>query len=157
MYLFQNFLDDPKEYAKAEQLWVQTWSALIKRLGQQRQWRVPWFENKFANGQPCLDGNPIFSAVDRRRRIAVRVLQDISGANGETDLVFWTDKFAKGEPEELDELVIGCVLSDDTLAKATDLMTKWALQQPLDASARKARVRRTPRAPILRKRAIPRA
>jgi len=157
MYLFPDFLNDPKEYAKAEKLWVQTWFALIKRPGHQKDWKVPWFENKFGNGEPCLDGNPIFSAVDRRRRIAVRVLQTPLAADGGPDLIHWTDTFGKGDPEELDELVISCVLSDDTLVQATDRMTKWALQQPLDASVRKAPARRVPRTPMPRRHGMPRA
>jgi hypothetical protein len=157
MYLFPDFLKDPKEYEKAEKLWLQAWSVLIKHLGQQKNWKVPWFENKFGNGEPCLDGNPIFSALDRRRRIVVRVLQVPPDSEREGDFTYWTDKFAKGDPEELDELVIACVLSDETLAQATDLMTKWALKEPLDGSVRKAKAHRTPRTPMPRRHGMPRA
>ncbi len=154
MRLFARFLEDPKEYAKAEKLWVQTWFALTRGLGQQKQWRVPWFENKFANGEPCLDGNPIFSAVDRRRRLAVRVLQDVPDAKDDRpDLVYWTDKFGKGDPEELDQLVIGCVLSDETLAQATDLMTKWAKNGSLEESVRPAKTHRKALTTAARRRA----
>jgi len=157
MYLFRNFLKDPRQYAKAESLWVQTWLTVAKRLGQQKQWKVPWFENKFANGIPIQDGNPIFTAVDRSRRLAVRIIQMPYAADGEPDLIHWTNKFGKGDPEELDELVISCVLSDETLAQATDLMTKWAMREPLDGSVQKSRVRPTPRAPMPRRHGMPRA
>jgi hypothetical protein len=158
MNLFPHFLEDPKEYAQAEMLWVQTWSVLVKRLDQKKQWRVPWFENKFANGEPCLDANPIFSAVDLRRRLAVRILQDTPKAEDDRpDLVYWIDKFAKGEPEELDQLVIGCVLTDQTLAQASELMTKWAKNASLDDLARPAKAQRKPRAATPRRRRMSRA
>jgi hypothetical protein len=153
MYLFPDFLNDPKEYAKAEKLWVQAWSGLIKRLGQQKNWKVPWFENRFGNGEPCLDGNPIFSALDRRRRIVVRVLQVPPAADGEPDLIHWTDTFGKGDPEELEELVIACVLSDETLAQATDLMTKWAKNGSLEDSVSAAKAHRKARPTATRRRA----
>jgi hypothetical protein len=153
MYLFPHYLEDPKEYEQAERLWVQKWSDLTKRLGHQKQWKVPWFENKFGNGEPCLDGNPIFSAIDRRRRLVVRILQMPYAARGEPDFTFWTDTFAKGDPEELDELVIACILSDDTLAKATELMTKWAKNGSLEDSVRPAKAHRKARPTATRRRA----
>ncbi|HVN30146.1 MAG TPA: hypothetical protein VMT64_16725, partial [Candidatus Binataceae bacterium] len=71
-----------------------------------------------------------------RRRIVVRVLQGPPDPENPGDFTYWTDKFAKGDPEELDELVIACVLSDETLAQATDLMMRWARDGSLKGSAR---------------------
>ena len=153
MYLLKNFLEDRKQYAESERLWAETWSAAIKRLGQQRRWKVPWFEPKFGNGEPMADGNPIFTAVDRSRRITVRIIQMPPDTERETDFVFWTDTFGKGDPEELDELVIACVLSDDTLAQATDLMTKWAKNGTLEDSVRPATAHRKTRPTATRRRA----
>jgi hypothetical protein len=153
MYLLPHFLEDLDEYAKAERLWVRAWSVLIQGLGQQKSWKVPWFENKFGNGEPCLDGNPIFSAVDRRRRLAVRVLQVPPETEREDDFAHWTNTFGKGDPEELEELVIVCVLCDQTLAQATDLMTKWAKNGSLEEPVRPAKAHRKTRAPASRRRA----
>ena len=146
MYLLRNFLKEPRQYAAAEKLWRETWSRLIKRIGEERRWKVPWFEAKFLDGTPFRDGNPIFTAVDRSRRLAVRVIQVPPQSDGEADLDSWTDKFGKGDPEELDELVISCVLSDETLAEASELMTKWAKNGSLDDSVRPAKAHRKARA-----------
>ena len=89
--------------------------------------------------------------------LAVRIIQMPHAAEGEPDLISWNNKFAAGDPEEADELVIACVLSDETLAQATDLMTKWAMQEPLDGSVRKAGVQRTARTPMSRRHTLPRA
>ena len=40
-------------------------------------------------------------------------------------LFLWLNTFAKGEPEEIEELVISCSLSDATLSKACDLIRQW--------------------------------
>ena len=153
MYLLKNFLEDPKQYAKAEKLWAQTWSLLIKRLGQERRWRVPWFEPKFGNGEPMADGNPIFTALDRSRRMTVRIIQFPPETERETDLIFWNNTFGKGDPEELEELVIACVLSDETLAQATEFMTKWAKDGSLEDSVRPAKLHRKARSTAPRRRA----
>jgi len=41
MYLFRNFLGDSEVYAKAEELWCQTITKIVKRLGQTKQWKIP--------------------------------------------------------------------------------------------------------------------
>ncbi|HLI81905.1 MAG TPA: hypothetical protein VKV03_18080 [Candidatus Binataceae bacterium] len=63
------------------------------------------------------------------------------------------EKLAEGEPEEVEAIVIACVLSDETLAKATDLMTKWAKYGSLNDSARLAKAHRKTRTPAPRRRA----
>lgn len=153
MYLLKHFLENREEYAEAEKLWTQTWLKLIKRVGQQKRWKVPWFEPKFGNGTPMANGNPIFTAVDRSRRITVRIIQVPPKTERETDLAFWTDTFGKGDPEELEELVIACVLSDETLAQATDLMTKWAKNGSLEDSVRPPKAHRKSRTTAPRRRA----
>jgi hypothetical protein len=157
MYLFRNFLDDPKEYAKAERLWLHTLNSLVKRLGQEKQWKAPWIKPRYGNGTPHQDGNPMFTALDRSRRLAINIIQMPSAAEGEPDLTYWTKKLAEGDPEEMDALVIACVLSDETLAQATDLMTKWAAYGSLDGTARHKRVQRKTRTPMLRRRGVRRA
>ena len=121
MYLFQNFLSDPKAYAKSEKIWLQTLTGVLKRLGQERQWKAPWIKPRFGDGTPHQDGNPMFNAMDASRRLAINIIQMPHAAKGEPDLIHWTTKLAKGDPEELDALVIACVLSDETLAQATFL------------------------------------
>ena len=136
MYLFQNFLEDHEEYAKSEKLWAQTLLGIVKHLGQQQHWKIPWVKPRFADGTPHQDGNPMFTALDRSRRIAVIIIQGPLEADSETDFVYWTKTLAKGEPEEAEALVISCVLSDETLAKAGDLMMRWARDGSLKGSAR---------------------
>jgi hypothetical protein len=157
MYLFRNFLEDTKAYAEAEKLWCRSLTKIVKLLGQQKQWKIPWIRPRFGNGTPYRDGNPMFTALDRSRRLAINIIQMPSAAEGEPDLIYWTKKLAEGDFEQLDALVIACVLSDETLAQATELMTKWAAHGSLNGSARQPRVQQKARTPMPRRHGMPRA
>ncbi len=108
---------------------MKTWEELVRNLGQADRWKAPHYTTTFVNGTPCRDGNPIFSAVDPTRRLGVRVIQfEPTGDSGE--IVSWQDTFAEGEPEEIRDLVISCSLTDETLAKASDLIRQWITESP---------------------------
>ena len=153
MYLFRNFLDDADEYAKSEELWLRTLNAVTERLGQKKRWKAPWIKPKFADGTPHQDGNPMFNALDQSRRLAINIIQVPAAAAGEPDLIYWTKTLAEGDPEEAETLVISCVLSDDTLAQASELMTKWAKNGTLENSVRPAKAHRKARPRTPRRRA----
>src|SRR5207253_8569528 len=48
-YLYRNFLQDPREYARAEEFWRNQWQQLIVRAGEQDHWNTPWLSTTFAN------------------------------------------------------------------------------------------------------------
>jgi hypothetical protein len=97
---------------------------VIERTGEKALWQVPWLNTTFADGTPCRDGNPIFSAVCPARRLGVRVIQREPAGNPR-ELNYWIDTFAQGEPEAIRELVISCVLTEETVVDALDLMNQW--------------------------------
>jgi len=132
-YIFPDFLADPSQYEAAEAQWRHGWDGLIRRLGKEGSWESPWHENTFGDGTPCRDGNPIFSAFSHAERRALRVIQQEPMSDPD-ELTFWTDTFARGEPEELAELVISCVLTERTFQKALGLIQQWVLQEELDLS-----------------------
>jgi hypothetical protein len=132
-YLFPNYLTDSQEYEQAEALWRERWDDLVRRLGQEWLWESPWLNTTFADGSPCRDGNPIFSAVSLVRRLGVRVIQ-IGPSDNPRELYAWTDTFAKGSPESIKELVISCVLTAQTLLEAVDLMKRWIIEEEVELS-----------------------
>src|SRR5579862_1628726 len=129
-YLFPNFLNDAQDYARVQTLWQERWLDLVRRVGQQELWTTPWLNTNFANGTPFQDGNPIFSALCSSRRQAIRVIQ-LEPADDAGELEFWTDTFAKGEPEEIEELVVSCVLTDVVLGEVEELMQQWITGQKI--------------------------
>jgi hypothetical protein len=129
-FIFPDFLNSSSEYAQAEALWQSRWQELIRWVGQEGLWRTPWINTAFANGTTCRDGNPIFSAVCVTRRLGIRVIQQ-EPAGIPRELYFWTDTFAQGQPEAVNELVISCVLTDETLYDALDLMHQWITKEEI--------------------------
>ena len=123
-FLFPNFLNDLTEYRQAETLWRDSWDNLVRRVGQEGQWATPWLTTVFADGTPFADGNPVFSAIAVGRRLGVRVIQ-LERAEGSPELSCWTDTFAEGESEAIEELVIACALTPQTLADCLALMERW--------------------------------
>jgi hypothetical protein len=123
-YLFPNFLQDPREYELAQEFWRNKWQETLERTGKKDLWITPWFGTTFTNGTPCLDGNPIFSAVCPSRRLGIFVIQLEPSANP-SEVEVWTDTFAHRQPEEVKELVISCVLTEETQCIALDLMHQW--------------------------------
>jgi hypothetical protein len=123
-FLFPDFSRDAGHYQLAQAFWLRNWEELIRELGQAHLWKAPHYTTTFVDGIPCQDGNPIFSAVDPTRRLGVRIIQ-FEPTSEEGELVSWVDTFAKGEPEEIKELVISCSLTHETIARARDLIREF--------------------------------
>jgi hypothetical protein len=122
--LYPNFLEDPRQYEQAEESWRRHWRDLVRRAGEPDLWETPWGNTTFADGTPCRDGNPIFSAVCRSRRLGIQVIQ-LEPSEHPRELSCWIDTFARGEPEEIQVLAISCVLTNHTQLDAVDLMNQW--------------------------------
>jgi hypothetical protein len=123
-YLFRNFLSDPAEYTRAEALWKEHWEGLRAHSKDRDEWKSPWLGTSFADGIPCRDGNPIFSAVSPLHRRGIRVIQLPPSADPR-ELHFWIDTFDEGGSDPIDELVISCTLTKGTLIDAMNLIGQW--------------------------------
>ena len=132
-YLFRNFLSDSADYAGAETLWRERWEELRQRVREPDAWKTPWLGTGFADGSYCRDGNPIFSAVSLRHRRGIRVIQ-LQPLADPRELYFWIDKFDEGGPEEIDELVISCALTRETLVDAMNMMSQWVDEGQIELS-----------------------
>lgn len=129
-YLFPRFLSDPREHEQAASLWRECWDDLLRRVGQEQLWEAPWVNTSFVNGTAMQDGNPIFSAISSRRKIAVRVIQ-LEPSDNPHEIYAWTDTFAEGSPESVKELVISCVLTPEVLSEAVELMRQWITEEKI--------------------------
>lgn len=132
-YLYPSFLSNPYEYEQAEALWRDRWEELLRWAGQREErWKTPWLNTDLANGVPCRDGNPIFSAICPSRRLGLRVIQ-LEPSGEPRELYFWIDMFGEGE-ETIKELVISCALTEETLYDALNLMSQWLTRQEVRLS-----------------------
>ena len=130
-FLFPDFLRDPRQYDQSQALWAEKWEELVRAPGKPPPGNLPSTPQRTLMVQRCRDGNPIFSAADPVRRLGVRVIQfEPTGDTGE--IASWLNTFAKGEPGEIEELVISCSLTDATLSKACDLIRQWITKGHVD-------------------------
>ncbi len=104
-----------EEYAIAEAFWLRQWERIPQatRAG----WRTPWFPNKFETS-----GNPIFTAVSRRQRRAIRLIESPKGDG--LDFDFWFDSAGEGD-EAVRELVIEARHTSWRVEMAGYLWTAW--------------------------------
>jgi hypothetical protein len=123
VYLFPKVLQDSKEYRRAESFWRERFDHLVETLRQEADWVSPWITPKFSDGSACRDGNPIFSAICPVRRRGVRLIQLEPGVPNA--LSFWTDTFDSGGPAAIDELVISCVPTYESVLLILDLLRQW--------------------------------
>ncbi len=121
--LFPNFLVDAGQYEESERFWEDLWGRIDPRDRERFGWTFPWL----GTGSPQIkDGNPIFSAVSPTLRRGVRVIQE-EPIGSELDVQAWLDAFGgdADDPDRVDELVISCVLSDESSRIALELMSRW--------------------------------
>jgi hypothetical protein len=82
-------------YEQDEAAWRAAWKDVALVHAPFADWATPWVDESHR------DGNPIFSAVSQSARRGVRILR-----HDRPDVMHWLDFFAKGEPEEIRELVV---------------------------------------------------
>jgi hypothetical protein len=129
---FAKFLENPSEYARAVDYWVELWERVdpLRRLLD--GWKYPWLSTTRGDGSLDLDGNPIFSAFSPIRRKAVRVIQHPPTTDRD-EFDCWEDTFGgpRTDPEAIWELVIACALSDEAANKAIGAMRDWVDGKPI--------------------------
>jgi hypothetical protein len=121
IYKFKNFLSDPQVYAEAEKYWYDLFRSILATSEKKAQWKK-WFDTSFLDGTPIRDGNPIYSMVSHELRKGVRIIQDEPDPSC-PEIVAWMGTFGDYSCEEcIEELVISCVLSDETEKVARKLI-----------------------------------
>ena len=118
--MFPNSLTDANAYDASAKAWTGAWSAtdeFVRRIG---QWTTPWLDESWR------DGNPIFSAWSRTLRRGLRIIQH----DDSTAFSVWRNTFGgRGSADAVDELVVSCALTDETLERVQNLMSHWLVDQ----------------------------
>jgi hypothetical protein len=123
--LYENFLDDRKQYKACEGFWEQLVQNIAESLGQTGEWQR-WIPRQYADGTPFeLDGNPIFDGRSQKLNRAFRIIQHCAAGN-ELEIAAWLNSY---EEEYTDlprhELVINMSLSQESAQLAEVLLRKW--------------------------------
>lgn len=106
--------NDPFDVAAA--VWRDLWQSIPEDV--RAGWETPYFDSGLR------DGDPIFSAVNRKERQHIRVRQALDPAE---DMDRWADVdvFARGEPEETRGIVVTVPYGPAHLSDARDLVVHW--------------------------------
>jgi len=122
--LFDHFPNEPAEYERAEAFWKAHWRELVRGSHDENEWEEPWIKNVFVDGTPCRDGNPIFSAVSRKRRLGVRVIQQQPNPSHDEEFSFWTDTVSI-DSIEVKELVLSFGVTLSAVYDCLDAIRQW--------------------------------
>jgi hypothetical protein len=113
--MFPNSLVDAAAYDASVREWATMWALTDEFLRSAGRWTSPWVDESWR------DGNPIFSAWSPLLRRGLRIIQHDDG----TRFVVWRDTFGRGSSKAVDELVISCALTMESLERARDLVLQW--------------------------------
>ena len=126
--LFENFLDDPKEYRACVALWEKIVTSIKDDLGKQGNWHR-WQKQTNENGTPIEpDGNPIFDGHSEELDRAFTIIQFRPKGN-EIELIAhlkeYYEEYYRDVGAPRDELILVLSLSEESLQMAEDLLRKW--------------------------------
>jgi hypothetical protein len=117
--LFPDFLEDTAHYQAAADFWQAQLTPTLADLGLHTQ---AYLNNITGDGSQLLDGNPIYHAYFSTRNRALRIIQeepllpaDYGSWVGNTEI----------ESQEVPELVISLVLTDENVARALEEIQGW--------------------------------
>jgi hypothetical protein len=113
--MFPNSRGDTAAYDKSVSAWAKMWAQTDEFVRTAGRWTSPWVDESWR------DGNPIFSAWSPILRRGLRIIQHDDSAR----FVVWRDTFGRGSPIAVDELVISCALTVETLERVRELALKW--------------------------------
>ena len=106
-------------YHKLEAFWVDLFKSIP--TARSYEWVIPFYATTFANGEPFLDGNPIFSAACIDKKIVVRILQAKDGLPGA--VVSWPDSADNGSM--LEYVISVSSTTEVTCQIVRSLITIW--------------------------------
>lgn len=122
-HLYADFLENEHSYESSLCEWRNVWRRVQASMPHKTLWQEPWVHT----GSPMIrDGNPIFSAFSPLEHRGLRIIQHPPTTN-DIELRFWLDTFGGSltDPTSIQELVISCALSDESLRQAAMLIQQW--------------------------------
>lgn len=124
-HMFADFNSNSDEYDGAKEYWEQLCREVIRRHSKAQDWR-PWLNTRFADGSLMEPGNPIYHLRSETLRKAIRIIQ-VPPTTDKMSISTWFNKCHAESPDGIvwDELVIHCVLSEESANEARRVLTDW--------------------------------
>ena len=113
---FNQFLKSEEVYHQAQRHWQSTVEQVA--AGEATE---AWMDNRYANGQEILDGNPIYSVFFPRKNLAIRIIQ-LDKTIENPIMVVWVDT-VEHAPQQVQELVVSLQLFAYTFQDALAVLT----------------------------------
>jgi len=123
-HIHEGFLKDRKSYEECERFWL---DIVHKSAESHAQYLEPWFQNKFANGEPVLDGNPILALRHNRNKRVLRVIQYEPGefsVDGRAFMSAITERI-NDDGMKVDSLTILLEASEETAQHVEKIAGLW--------------------------------
>ena len=117
--LYPDFLEDISSYQAAADFWQARLDPLFRELGLNKQ---DYLNTTMVNGVALQDGNPIYQAYFPELKKAVRIIQEEPLLPA--DFGSWVN-VTEVEEEEVEELVIGLVLTEKNVERAGVEILEW--------------------------------
>lgn len=117
--LYPDFLESITIYQAASDFWQAKLGPLFRELGLNKQ---DYLNTTMFNGVSLLDGNPIYQAYFPELKKAVRIIQEEPLLPA--DFGSWVNVTEEDE-EEVEELVISLVLTEENVEKAIAEIRGW--------------------------------
>ena len=119
--LYPDFLEDITSYQAASDFWQAKLDPLFQELGLIKQ---DYLNTTMVNGVALQDGNPIYQAYFPELKKAVRIIQEEPLLPA--DFGSW-GHVTEVEEEEIEELVISLVLTEENVERAREVIKVWLL------------------------------
>lgn len=121
--LYPDFLEDITSYQAASDFWQAKLDPLFRELGLSKQ---DYLNTTMVNGVSLQDGNPIYQAYFPEIKKAVRIIQEEPLLPA--DFGSWVN-VTEVDEEEVEELVISLVLTEENVERAKEGVQGWVNKQ----------------------------
>ncbi|MEM0993670.1 MAG: hypothetical protein AAGI49_11600 [Bacteroidota bacterium] len=124
---YSNFLEDAIIYDACQSFWQDIINEFSLLHG---FYSKPYINVYFKNGKKNRSGNPILSTMIESKNRGLRIVQTTAAEAQENYISAYFDTFQfEGYDEDLNELVIDLVLSEETKVKAAEWIKAWLVEE----------------------------
>jgi len=124
-HLYKDFLQNKQVYIQTIEYWKTIVYTLLSTEGIEFE---DYLTIKKKDGSLYSDGNPIFHFKVKNSNRAIRIIQE-EPETEKLEFTAWLNKLEITNGEQIDEVVIGLALSNESVLFAIEVINAWILNQ----------------------------